>query len=642
MINIKRKNLYVFSTFAAIFTVLLFSFYGCAKGPEWKSVNDQLIKQYNIQTRELGYDTETGVLSNLQDGVVSNLSNLPDVEIAPGVIGKMYWDKGNLVCLVTMEPNAEISTETLSSERIMIMQEGSVEQLVNGTLQAMQYTPMQYMYYYATGDLGSRDCLYLEEGTDNSVKAGPNGAKFVEFYYPPRLDYIQKAGGQAPATVNAPVPNATPNVPANQIFNLFDIQRTEISVGAWSQLINGKGMQVSVLFMAPGMTFGQHNHPEEQLMVQLRANTNEIILDGTKMMDEGAVLYLPSQMVHGGIIGDTGSDVIDVFYPVRSDYLDKYEAQLDAYHSIIPRGEKPVLLGEGFKFTEGPVWINDTYYFSSMYFDIPAGTWAPDGSKSDLIAMKPDGTWKYVLQGKTMTNGLMAMGNGNIAACNMSGHKIQEITTTGRVVRDLVTNMEDGVRLDGPNDLCIDAKGGIYFTDPQFIGDAKMRPGGTVNYRKPDGTSIELIHAGEYGMANALLLSPDGKTAYVNNTYDDGNHPSDADNYIWAYDVNDDGTLSNKRAFFPLFLHSTEYAGGSRSSCADGMTMDVNGNLYVGTNVGLQIISPEGKFIGNLHVPTFPVSVCFGGENYDTLFMTCWDKIYTMKTNTKGLVYPLK
>ena len=65
------------------------------------------------------------------------------------------------------------------------------------------------------------------------------------------------------------------------------------------------------------------------------------------------------------------------------------------------------------------------------------------------------------------------------------------------------------------------------------------------------------------------------------------------------------------------------------------------GNIYQGTNTGLQIFDNTGKYIGTIFTPTFPVSVCFGGENNDTLFMTCWDKIYTIKTNMKGLVYPL-
>ena len=117
---------------------------------------------------------------------------------------------------------------------------------------------------------------------------------------------------------------------------------------------------------------------------------------------------------------------------------------------------------------------------------------------------------------------------------------------------------------------------------------------------------------------------------------------SEAENWVYAYDVNEDGTLSNKRRFAELFLPYSEYLGGTRSSCADGMTIDALGNIYVATNIGLQIFDPNGKYIGNIHTPVSPVSCCFGGENFDTIYTTSWDKIYSIKTNVKGLVYPLQ
>jgi len=642
MIKFKRKNLYVLSVFTAIVTVLLFSFYGCSKGPEWKAVNDQLIKEQNIQERTLAYDTETGIISNLLDGAVSNIKNMTVVEFAPGVTGQMYWGRGSLVNFMTMEPNSELPQESLSSERIMIMLEGSVEQLINGEYKKMVSVDLQPAYYFSTGFVGSKDCLYLQDGAENAVKAGPEGAKFVEFYYPVRIDYIQKTGSEVPFEIKATDLNATPSIPPNEIFNLYDVQRTELAVGAWSQLINGKGVQISYLFMGPDIEFPYHNHPEDQAMIVLRGSITEYILDRKENMTEGALLFLPAPMIHGGLIGDKACNVIDVFYPVRVDYNQKFSARLDAYHSIIPEGEKPVLLAEGLKFTEGPVWMDGTYYFSNISFDIPAGTWQSDPKKSDLIAMEPDGTWKYILQGQMLTNGLMAKGNGNLVACDMAGHRMLEISPTGRIVNVLATRLSDGTRLDGPNDLVIDAKGGIYFTDPQFIFDKPARAGKTVNYIRPNGEVIEIIPPGEIGMANGVLLSPDGKIMYVNNTYHDEARMSDVENWVVAYDVNEDGTVSNKRKFAELFLPSSEYDIGTRSSCADGMTIDANGNLYVCTNIGLQIFDPNGKFIGNVNVPTFPVSACFGGENFDTLFMTCWDKIYTIKTNVKGLEYPLK
>lgn len=659
MVQYSSKKPFVYTVFAAITVCLIIAMSGCAQEPAWKAVNDQLIAENNINVRELSFNTETGVVSNLQDGVVTDMSDLAEIELAPGVKATPYWGRGNLICKVTMDPGSEIPRETLPSERIMIVMEGSVEQLVNGQMVEMKSEAPEPMYYFSTGYIGERNFVYLEEGTDNQVKAGPDGAVIYEFYYPVRTDYMEKAGATPPANIKAPGKLATPTFPANKVLNLYDVQYTELVPGAWSRIINGKGIQVSVIDMFPGIEFGLHNHPEEQVMTVHRGAIDEYILDGTQLMEKNpetgkqSVLFLPAQMVHGGMLSEKGCDAFDVFYPVREDYTNKMEDMLDRYHSIIPEGEEVKLLADGFKFTEGPTWLDGEYYFSSMYFDIPSGTWALDPSKSDLIAMKPDGTWRYVLKGKMQTNGLMVKGNGNIVACDMAGHRVIELAPDGRVVKVLATkitagDVHKGLRIDGPNDLVIDAKGGIYFTDPQFINDERARPSKTINYIRPDGEVIcvyENPGNKEMQMTNGVLLSPDGKTLYCCSTYEiksmDGYH-SEADNYIYAWDVNEDGTLSNRRRAGAMVVPPTELDRGDRTTCADGMTIDEDGNVYVATNTGLQILSPEGEYIGTIHTPTFPVSVCFGGENFDTLFMTCWDKIYTIKTNTKGLVYPLQ
>ncbi len=619
----------------------LFLAAGCERGPEWKAVNDQLIKEHNITVRTRDDAKDTGIASNLPDGKVMSHDNLPAIALHPGVEAKVYWGRTDMVAKITMQPGAEIPAETLESERIMIMMDGSVEQMIDGQWVQMEKTPIAPMYYYSTGYTGTQDVLYTEPGYQNATRAGENGATFFEFYSPMRLDYRAETSPLEPKKVELVAGTATPSIEPNKLYNLNEIQLTELVENCYTRLINGKGVQVSYLWMLPGAFFDYHNHPEEQLMTVIRGNADEYILDKTVNMPVGSILFLPAQMVHGGKMPEVGCDAIDVFWPVRLDYQAKAADQLAIYHSFIPEGETPKLIAEGFKFTEGPTWLNGKYYFSSMFFDIPAGTWKSDPKQSDLIAMAPDGTWEYVLKGKMQTNGLMANAAGNIVACDMAGHRILELAPNGRIVKVLATKMADGTRLDGPNDLAIDAKGGIYFTDPQFIFDTPARPGKTVNYLKPNGEAIEIIGPGEFGMPNGLELSPDGKILYVNNTYHDERRMSDAENYLIAYDVNDDGTVANKSKFAFLFLPPSEYDVGTRSTCADGMTIDAEGNLYVATNLGLQIIDKNGKYVGMVYTPTFPVSVCFGGENYDTLFMTAWDKVYTIKTNKIGLKYPL-
>jgi gluconolactonase len=216
------------------------------------------------------------------------------------------------------------------------------------------------------------------------------------------------------------------------------------------------------------------------------------------------------------------------------------------------------------------------------------------------------------------------------------------MTTKGRIVRTLAAAFE-GKLIDGPNDLVIDAKGGIYFTDPQFTAEAKkFQPGRSVFYLAPQGKLIRIIPPNDFAMPNGVLLSPDGKTLYVNNTYDNEsfwNVDSDKDNWVWAYDVKDDGTVGNGRKFGRLMLTAEVAERKGRSSGADGMTIDEAGRLYVATYMGVQILDPTGRFLGIINTPTYPVSCCFGGGDMTTLFMTSYDKIYRIKTNAKGLKY---
>ncbi len=635
--------------------ILLLFFIGCSKEPAWKAINDQVKEEYNVQERTRSDIIETGVVSNLEPGIVTGLNSLPETVIAPGAKGRMYWGKGNLINWMTLDPGAEILKEKLPGERIMVVWEGSINQLINGTYEKMIAIPLTAI----TGINGvcpRKDFVYLENGADNALKAGPDGAVILEVYWPVRLDYLKKAGAtNIPSSAKSGNYPIKPSIEPNKIYDYYDIQFTELLPGANSRLISGKGAQLSFLRMDPGTVFGHHNHPEEQVMITIRGAIDEIILDHTSIMKKdtesplvaGDALLLPAEMVHGGTNQLNGCDVLDVFWPPRLDYNANMEKRLAAYHAIIPKDAKVELVvdgaveGPGLNFGEGPSWMNGKLYFSSMYFN---EGWGGDPKKSTLVEMDPDGTYRYITKYKMQTNGTMPMGNGNLAVCDMFGHRVIEMNTKGRIVRTLAKNF-GGKRLDGPNDLVIDAKGGIYFTDPQFIPDEKKQPGRSVFYRKKNGEIIRVIEPDDFAMPNGVILSPDGKTIYVNNTYDNEswwNVDSDKDNWVWAYDVKDDGTLSNGRAFAQLYLTPDVLDRGGRSTSADGMTIDVQGNLYVATQIGLQIFDANGAFVGIVNFPVVPVSCCFGGDDFQTIYATCFDKIYSIRTNVKGLEFPLK
>ena len=436
----------------------------------------------------------------------------------------------------------------------------------------------------------------------------------------------------------------TPNVKPNQVYDLYDFQLTELTTGANSRLITGKNTQVSFISMDPGALFDRHIHPEEQTMLVLRGGCDEILLDSEQAMAKDDVVLIPGNMVHGAKVGDLGCDAIDIFWPARADYSEKEKARLEAYHAIIPEDSKLELLVDGtvtkpsLIFSEGPKWMNGKVYFSNMGFD---QGWGAHPDKSSIVELKPDGSYRNISEGKMQSNGLYPYKNGNLLVCDMIGHKVIEMTTEGKVVR-VVADKYDGKKIDGPNDIITDAKGGIYFTDPQFTMEAvKFQPGRAVYYVSPEGKVTRITEPNEFAMPNGILLSPDGKTLYINNCYDDESWfpvNSDKENYVWAYDVKEDGTITNGRQFAKLFLVNNVLDRKGKSSSSDGMAIDKMGNIYVGTYYGVQIFNSKGEFVGMINLPHFPVSLCFGDDDMKTLYIVSYNWVYKIRTNMEGYV----
>jgi len=617
----------------------------CSKEPDWAARNEKLIAAGTISVRTRGDIPAARLAPSLADGVVTPAASVAEFVLAPGVKARVYWGQGNLVAWLTFEPGAAVPEEVLPAERIMVVMKGEIGQRLGDGYAAMRAVPRETPDG-THGGTPRNDYLLLEKGAANGVKAGPAGAEIVEVYGPPRADYLKRAGTKnVPAAFPETAFPVAPTVAPGVIGDLHDIQFTELSPGADSRLIGGRGAQLSFLQMGPGIEFPAHLHPEEQLMTTLRGSIEELILDGQTTMAEGDLLYLPGTMVHGGKVGDKGCDVLDVFYPPRPDYEAKRAAREAAFRAIIPAEAKLELVVDGAKtepgliFTEGPKWVAGKLYFSSMGFD---QGWGGDPKKSATVALDPDGSYRYIQQGM-LTNGLVPLANGHLAVCDMFGHRLVEMTTAGRVVR-VLAGRYGGASLDGPNDVVVDARGGLYFTDPQFTPEAKKsQPGRAVYYLPPKGELIRVVEPNVFAMPNGLVLTPDGKTLLVNNTYDSEsfwNVDTDKDNFVWAYDVNPDGTLAGPRKFCRLMLTPEVLDRGGRTTSADGMTIDTDGNLYVATYLGLQIFNAKGEFVGVVNTPVFPVSCCFGGDDMSTLYIAAYDKIYRIRTGVTGLRYP--
>ena len=334
----------------------------CTSEPAWRKKNNELIRQHNLTVRDPTALPVPKIESNLEPAQVTGLDELGHAELYPGVHAKMFWGVGTMVSTLQLEPNAVIPEEVLPADRFVFVLEGSVVQLIDGAS-----VSMIGLHREAPDGIHSAtprtDFVYLEKGNKNAVTAGASGAKLLEVYSPLRIDYLQKAGVKdLPADVADVDQPQAPNVLPNTVYNLYDIQLTELAPGAHSRLVSGRNTQLSFISMDPHSVFPHHIHPEEQMMYVLRGACEEILLDGKQPMGINDVVRIPENMVHGAEIGELGCDALDIFWPARPDYLEKEKARMAAYHAIIPEDSKLELIVDGKKtkpelnFSEGPKW----------------------------------------------------------------------------------------------------------------------------------------------------------------------------------------------------------------------------------------------------------------------------------------------
>ena len=636
------KKTYSLKVFLGFFILM-----GCNSSsvPEWKKKNRQLIKEYNLEEKKMlnGHGV-SAIESSLKVGEVSTIDHMNTVQLYPGVSAKVFWSQGAMVSLLQLEPNSILSKEKLPNDRLLVVLKGSIELLVENKTKELKGVERDEPD--GTHSATPRtDFIFQQKNSISEVRAGDSGAQLMEIYNPVRLDYLEKLGisnvKENALTMNS---DHKPTVMPNKVYDLYNIQLTEIGEDTFSRLVSTGNMQLSFASLKPNAKSKPHIHQQEQLTLVQRGALEQTVIGEEYSLKVNDVMFTPGNVVHSSRAGDIGVDLLDVFVPVRKDYIKKQNETLSKFHKIIPKDAQPELLIDGsvtephLYFSEGPKWVNGKVYFSNMYFD---QEWNADPEKSSIVELSTDGSYHNISQGKMQANGLYPYKNGNLLVCDMIGHRVVEMTTSGKIVRVIVDSYE-GKPIDGPNDIITDTKGGIYFTDPQFTMEAeKFQPGRAVYYVSNTGKIQRITEPNEFAMPNGILLSPDGKTLYINNCYDDESwYPvnSEKENFIWAYDVNEDGSISNGRKFAELMLTENVLDRKGKSSSADGMAIDKNGNIYVATYYGVQIFDAEGSFVGMINLPSFPVSLCFGDEDMKTLYIVSYDKVFKIRTNMEGYV----
>ena len=168
------------------------------------------------------------------------------------------------------------------------------------------------------------------------------------------------------------------------------------------------------------------------------------------------------------------------------------------------------------------------------------------------------------------------------------------------------------------NDLVVGHNGNIYVTDNS--GSNSNAPSKVWLIKTGGGKQIVDT---SLRFANGITLSPDQTLLYV---ADSRSH------WVYSFQIQTDGTLTAKQKYFWLHVPDGEDDAG-----ADGLRVDRDGRLYVATRLGIQVCDQAGRVQCILTTPNGKVSnLCFGGENFDTLFATCGDKIFKRKLKVQG------
>jgi gluconolactonase len=273
--------------------------------------------------------------------------------------------------------------------------------------------------------------------------------------------------------------------------------------------------------------------------------------------------------------------------------------------SIISDGAQLTLVAEGFEFTEGPAVDSEGNIF---FTDQPNDRIVKWDAKSNMVS-----DW---LQPSGRSNGLYFDHDGNLISCADEKNELWKINMEKKAI--VILDGFEGKLLGGPNDLWIDPKGGIYFTDPLYDRPWWKPTDNRIEERRVyylDSSYSDLkIVADDLVMPNGIIGSADGKTLYI----------ADIDaKKTYSYTIAADGNLANKRLFCEL---------GS-----DGMTIDNQGNVYL-TGDGVSVFDKTGKQIEQIDTgKNWTANVTFGGKNQDILFITALDAVFTLKMNVHGI-----
>jgi len=288
-----------------------------------------------------------------------------------------------------------------------------------------------------------------------------------------------------------------------------------------------------------------------------------------------------------------------------------------AIPGVVAAGTRIEVIKSGFNGTEGPIGMAD----GSLLFT--------ETQANRITRIDQDNNLTTFLENTNGSNGL---------AFDAKGRLISVQTTPGKTLIGVIypkgqeatlSDNFDGKPFGRPNDLVVDKKGGVYFSEPgpnATPGQPAPAPPLTpaVYYVPAGGKSMRIAEG--IARPNGIQLSPDEKTLYVNDT---------AGEYALAFDIKPDGSVGNRRNF-AKYPTVNKTPAGAFNSGADGLAIDNEGRVYVVSLGGVHVFSPKGGLLGTIPLSLQGQNIAFAGADKNTLYIVGRGAAFKVRLLTEG------
>ena len=282
-------------------------------------------------------------------------------------------------------------------------------------------------------------------------------------------------------------------------------------------------------------------------------------------------------------------------------------------------------LATGFGFTEGPLWHPDGYW---LFVDIRA---------SLVHRMTSDGKTEVYRENSGGSNGLTFDVAGNLILCEGDNRQLSRRNADGSYTA--IATHVGGQRINRPNDVVGRSDGSLYFTDPSGRLTAEERELDFSGVHRVSLSGSHTIATRDTEYPNGIAFSPDESVLYVAITRRDEDCIGEKERgevcehqFIRAFDVADDGSLSNNRVF--ATMHSAE------DGVPDGMKVDVEGRVYCTGPGGCWVFDAAGNDLGIIRLPEIPANCAWGGDDGQTMLFTARTSVYSARMVAAGTSTP--